>query len=112
MTEVLPNTPLKGGRTVVQELWFDELYTAYSMHKRLRVFAEKGTKCVACGAEGKHLIESADKKSGALHVDLYTADLELMTVDHIIPKSKGGKNHITNYQPMCFTCNAAKGNKH
>ena len=34
----------------------------------------------------------------------------LFTKDHIIPKSKGGKNHISNYQTMCEPCNSEKGN--
>lgn len=32
----------------------------------------------------------------------------LMTKDHIIPKSKGGANDISNYQTMCKRCNEAK----
>ena len=33
-----------------------------------------------------------------------------MTKDHILPKSKGGKDEIDNYQTMCIRCNKAKGN--
>ena len=32
-------------------------------------------------------------------------------VDHIIPKSLKGKDEISNYQALCFKCNALKGNK-
>lgn len=35
----------------------------------------------------------------------------LMTKDHIIPKSKGGRNHLSNYQPMCQKCNQEKDDK-
>ncbi len=34
-----------------------------------------------------------------------------LTVDHIVPISRGGTNDIDNLQPMCRSCNASKGNK-
>ncbi len=35
-----------------------------------------------------------------------------LTVDHIVPRSKGGKNDASNLQWLCRTCNSAKGNRH
>jgi len=35
----------------------------------------------------------------------------LMTKDHIVPKSKGGRNEMWNYQLMCQKCNSRKGNR-
>lgn len=32
-------------------------------------------------------------------------------IDHILPRSKGGIDDISNYQTMCKPCNEAKGNK-
>jgi 5-methylcytosine-specific restriction endonuclease McrA len=81
----------------------------------MQCFAVKGTTCVTCGIKGEviHLDRWHD---GSLHVDLYgkTIDnkLMLMTIDHIKPKSKGGKNNISNYQPMCQLCNTTKGAKY
>ena len=44
-----------------------------------------GDRCLCCGATG-HL-----------------------TRDHVIPIVLGGKDHLTNVQPLCSTCNLSKG---
>lgn len=89
----------------------EDLYTKYSKHKRLKAFAEKGLKCVHCPKEGKYLIAAKDV-GGGIHIDIYTKDFDLMTVDHIKPKSKGGTYDIENLDPMCATCNTKKSNKY
>ncbi len=34
-----------------------------------------------------------------------------MTVDHIIPQSKGGGDHFDNLQLLCGACNSTKGSR-
>jgi len=34
-----------------------------------------------------------------------------LTVDHIVPQSKGGTDHIENLQLLCGHCNSVKGNR-
>ncbi len=103
----LPHT-LNGNR-VLKKLDIELLQTKYRNHRRLQVFAKKGTVCVRCGVDGIYLITSVDPGQGH-HVDLFTADFVLMTIDHIIPRSRGGESALSNYQPMCQYCNALKGN--
>lgn len=81
----------------------------FKKHRRLKVFYYKGLKCVSCPKEGKYLIKSRDRFDN-IHIDVYTKDFKLMTIDHIKPKSKGGTYALPNLDPMCTKCNFRKGN--
>lgn len=109
---------LKGCRTLIEILPLRDLYTIYKYHHRLTVFVNKGRSCVACGREGNLLLVT-QQKGGSLHIDLYTDDFILMTVDHIVPKSIARElgwsveeiEDLLNKQPMCDPCNGRKGCK-
>jgi len=82
-------------------------------HHRLMVFHQKGLVCASCGLVGNKILITK-WFDGSIHIDLYHISPELkmlMTVDHIIPKARGGKEHLQNKQPMCEKCNFNKGSK-
>lgn len=58
---------------------------------RWQVFQRDNWKCVGCG-RGSH-------------------DDVILHVDHITPRSKGGKDTIDNYQTLCHICNIGKSNR-
>ena len=77
---------------------------------RARIYADKGMNCVSCGLEGLYFALEKDK-GGGMHLDLYGKNEKedvMLTIDHIVPSSKGGKNNIDNFQTMCKICNELK----
>lgn len=106
------------GNTLIEILPLKDMYTTYKTHRRLTVFVNKGCECVVCGRTGVLLLKTLDK-AGGKHVDLYTDDFILMTVDHIVPKKnarqmgwkKSQIEDLLNKQTMCSPCNNYKGHK-
>jgi hypothetical protein len=95
----------------------DSFLELYQDHWRLGCFYRRGLKCMHCDRVGTHIVEWYDSEvnrvSGVgLHRDIVgydsNGDVFLMTVDHIVPKSKGGKDKFDNLQPMCALCNKIK----
>lgn len=103
-------TKLEGGYRPVKVLDINDLYTDWKHHRRMRVFASKGLKCSYCDAIGIHLIKCLGKHND-VHINVYTKDFKLMTIDHVIPKSKGGTNRLKNLVPSCCECNIKKSDK-
>lgn len=61
--------------------------TAVNRNTRYQVLKRDNFKCVLCGR-------------GATET--------LLTVDHITPKVRQGKNTLTNYRTLCFDCNVGR----
>jgi len=61
------------------------------------LFLQCGGRCPECGRKMQNK-RKGDRES-------------YMTIDHIIPKSKGGKKNLENLRPLCRKCNGKRGNK-
>lgn len=87
----------------------------YPNSQRYQTFYYTGTKCVCCGLEARYFAKEKDSKSNLdqYHLNLYGIDENgeevMFTKDHILPHSKGGIDHISNYKTMCIRCNNKKG---
>lgn len=82
---------------------------------RLRLFARDPLICVKCKTPAtKFRLEFSDATAKNPHFNLYGVNKNghdlLFTKDHIKPKSKGGRNALSNLQVMCVACNCNKGN--
>lgn len=92
-----------------------QLIRVKTRSQRYRLFYQN-RKCVCCGRKGNTLSleinhESLNRNESSFHFNLYCKEGDnyiLMTKDHIIPRAKGGKDNMVNYQTMCSECNSLK----
>lgn len=102
---------------MVDCLSIEEFYGKYpECYNRLRfqVFRSKGYHCHYCDLIGTFVIVWVDGEDHCrVHTDLFAFNdsnrLVMMTIDHIVPKSKGGGKTVKNLITACQVCNNAKG---
>lgn len=88
-------------------------------NKNILLFRTLGTKCAKCGLKAKFFAREREKgkkkRHQKWHLALYgitnSGQEVKMTKDHIVPKAKGGKNNINNYQVLCYDCNQKKSDR-
>ena len=82
--------------------------------QRYKLFKRDGCKCCKCGLKAQYFALEKHIDQPRYHLNLYgvkNGKEVLFTKDHIVPKAKGGRNTMDNYQVMCITCNEAKSDK-
>jgi len=90
-------------------------YKASLSTAKMRNFFHHGVKCKNCDVKGNVFRLQRYSDARNWHLNLYQVSSGnpdiLITMDHVIPKSKGGIKDINNIQPLCSPCNNLKGNK-
>lgn len=68
-------------------------------------------RCHFCGCQADQWVAAKGRRDKVGHpvLELY-AGTRLMTRDHIIPKSLGGKDCVENLRPACAPCNENRSN--
>lgn len=82
--------------------------------QRYAVFMRDNCICVKCGLKAAYFALERFEDQKRYHLNLYGLKDNkeiLFTKDHIIPKSKGGKDNLDNYQTMCCICNELKADE-
>jgi 5-methylcytosine-specific restriction endonuclease McrA len=115
--EVLPYIPMMGGEKEREYHVENNTFKVKMYSARYKMFFNN-LSCVRCGVVGTFfkLERMTDGVTDRAHFNLYavhpvTGEDVLMTKDHILPRSKGGKDKLPNYQTMCTFCNNDKGNE-
>lgn len=72
---------------IIRLLKYIKYYTKNVSPTRNRIYKRDGNQCVYCGSKKQ------------------------LTIDHLIPKSRGGKNEWTNLATCCFKCNIKKADR-
>jgi len=72
---------------IIRLLNYIKYYTKNISPTRNRIYKRDDNQCVYCGSKKQ------------------------LTIDHVLPKSRGGKNEWTNLVTCCFKCNVKKANR-
>ena len=115
LDEILPyiaKTPEYASRSFwcpnIKRCVFISLATA-----RMRLFG-RSQECVACKIQADHfwIEKNSQNPINGWHLNMYAlnhhGDPVMLTLDHIKPRSKGGKRNPKNIQLLCRHCNSLK----
>lgn len=79
---------------------------------RLQTFASYGVTCICCNEEASYFAIERHEGNEQYHINLYGKRKDgselLFTHDHILARSLGGVDNISNTQTMCTDCNSDK----
>lgn len=84
--------------------------------RQFKLYKNGHTCCAYCGLKAEYAIRSrfsGEPLGKYTHNDLYgmrNGKYVMMTIDHILPRSYGGGNQLSNLRMLCYDCNQERGN--
>ena len=101
----------KLGKSVSKDWYKTSL--VYRLIKRTEKY-----ECASCGAKAKYFGFAYHKNQHDVAVPMFVTECantgrkSILTFDHVIPKSFGGSNSLTNGEVLCEHCNRTKSNNY
>lgn len=79
---------------------------------RRMVMRRGGFRCAVCGLGGWEKRNPRSHHSQTVSFTFPTAIVGVfLSIDHIVPRAKGGTSDISNLRVLCTVCNTRKGTK-
>jgi 5-methylcytosine-specific restriction endonuclease McrA len=89
-------------RLRVQRAADPDRFRMYAHNRRARILANGGTFTAEEWQQLKAAYDHTCLRCGRREPDIH------LTIDHVVPLTKGGTHEAANIQPLCFSCNARK----
>ena len=78
-----------------EEKYWENNRTAADFALKKSIYKNANNRCYICGKKVKHNVDSK-------------TNLDAATIDHVLPKAKGGKSNVKNLKCCCLLCNRLK----
>lgn len=75
----------------------------YNRNWQVQEMRDRFVSCPGCGRDRDRIVR--DRPHPDMHIN------QLITVDHMAPRARGGSNHLSNFVIVCHRCNFTRGSQ-
>lgn len=84
------------------------VHRGVSKTRRRRLIKRHGMRCAHCGIEGRE-VKHVSRRGTVSYTFPTSRHGVYLSIDHVVPKSRGGSHDDSNLQVLCTSCNSIKG---